>query len=56
MQTDLEELLHAGISVAKKAWVKFTNASDRESIAPDLIVTHQARKKLTPKQFWVLLA
>ena len=47
MQTDSEELLHAGISVAKKAWEKFTNASDRESIDPDLIVTHQVGKAHT---------
>ena len=47
MQTDSEELLHAGISVAKKAWGKFTNASNRESIDPDLIVTHQVGKAHT---------
>ncbi|OUU13346.1 MAG: 3-oxoacyl-ACP synthase III [Verrucomicrobia bacterium TMED40] len=47
MQTDSEELLHAGISVAKKAWEKFTSASGRESIDPDLIVTHQVGKAHT---------
>ena len=47
MQTDSEELLHAGISVAKKAWEKFTSASGRESIDPDLIVTHQVGKART---------
>lgn len=47
MQTDSEELLHAGISVAKKAWEKFTADSDQVSIEPDLIVTHQVGKAHT---------
>ena len=54
MQTDSEELLHAGISVAKKAWEKFTSASGRESIDPDLIVTHQVGKAHTRALFAAL--
>ena len=47
MQTDSEELLHAGISVAKRAWDKFTNTSGWSPQTPEFIVTHQVGKAHT---------
>ena len=47
MQTDSEELLHAGIAVAKNAWKKFTSRSEKWILNPDLIVTHQVGKAHT---------
>lgn len=47
MQTDSEELLHAGISVAEKAWRKFLKVHKWESDAPELIITHQVGKAHT---------
>ena len=44
MQTDSEELLHAGISVAKKAWNKFLEVTHWSAEKPNLIVTHQVGK------------
>jgi 3-oxoacyl-[acyl-carrier-protein] synthase-3 len=41
MQTNSEELLHAGIDVAKKAWNKFLDITGWSSSSPELIVTHQ---------------
>ena len=44
MQTDSEELLHAGISVATHAWEKFLAASNWNPKSPELVVTHQVGK------------
>ena len=44
MQTDSEELLHAGISVASHAWRKFLTATNWSPQSPDLVVTHQVGK------------
>lgn len=44
MQTDSEELLHAGISVAKKAWAKFLAKTSWVPSDPRLLVTHQVGK------------
>ena len=44
MQTDSEELLHAGISVATHAWEKFLVASKWSPQSPELVVTHQVGK------------
>ena len=41
MQTNSEELLHAGIEVAKKAWRKFLDLTGWSSSSLELIVTHQ---------------
>jgi 3-oxoacyl-[acyl-carrier-protein] synthase-3 len=51
MQTDSEELLHAGISVAKRAWSKFTHLSGWSAETPDFIVTHQVGKAHTTSVF-----
>ncbi len=51
MQTDSEELLHAGISVAHRAWDKFTSASQWNSETPSLITTHQVGKVHTRALF-----
>jgi len=51
MQTDSEELLHAGISVAKRAWTKFLSASQWNSESPSLITTHQVGKAHTRALF-----
>lgn len=47
MQTDSEELLHAGISVAKCAWQKFLHIHKWEPKDPELIITHQVGKAHT---------
>jgi 3-oxoacyl-[acyl-carrier-protein] synthase-3 len=44
MQTDSEELLHAGIKVATLAWKKFLQVSKWDSQSPELVVTHQVGK------------
>ena len=44
MQTDSEELLHAGIKVATQAWRKFLQVSKWDSQTPELVVTHQVGK------------
>jgi 3-oxoacyl-[acyl-carrier-protein] synthase-3 len=44
MQTDSEELLHAGIKVATLAWKKFLQVSKWEPQSPELVVTHQVGK------------
>ena len=51
MQTDSEELLHAGISVAQNAWNLFKASSGWTSQTPDLIVTHQVGKAHTQAVF-----
>lgn len=54
MQTDSEELLHAGISVAERAWEKFLSASHWNDHSPELIVTHQVGKAHTQAVFKAL--
>ena len=44
MQTDSEELLHAGIKVATLAWKKFLQVSKWDPQSPELVVTHQVGK------------
>ena len=44
MQTDSEELLHAGIKVANLAWKKFLQVSKWDPKSPELVVTHQVGK------------
>ncbi len=44
MQTDSEELLHAGIRVATHAWNKFLQVTKWNPQSPQLIVTHQVGK------------
>ncbi len=44
MQTDSEELLHAGISVAEKAWAKFLQVHQWKPDDLELIITHQVGK------------
>jgi len=44
MQTDSEELLHAGISVAERAWAKFLHVNDWTPEIPELVITHQVGK------------
>lgn len=51
MQTDSEELLHAGISVAEKAWAKFMKISHWTAETPSLITTHQVGKAHTQAVF-----
>jgi 3-oxoacyl-[acyl-carrier-protein] synthase-3 len=51
MQTDSEELLHAGISVAERAWKKFMQASNWTVETPSLVVTHQVGKAHTKAVF-----
>ena len=48
MQTNSEELLHAGIDVAKKAWNKFLDIGWSSS-SPELIVTHQVGRLISMK-------
>ena len=47
MQTDSEELLHAGISVAKRAWSKFLKVNAWSPKSPELVITHQVGKAHT---------
>ena len=41
MLTDSEELLVAGIAVAKRAWSRFAEASGWDASTPDRVITHQ---------------
>ena len=47
MQTDSEELLHAGISVAERAWEKFLLNHNWSPHDPELVITHQVGKAHT---------
>lgn len=47
MQTDSEELLHAGISVAKRTWSKFLKVNAWNPKTPELVITHQVGKAHT---------
>lgn len=44
MQTDSEELLHAGIAVAERAWEQFVDLTGWTADTPELVVTHQVGK------------
>ncbi|MFP6899735.1 MAG: 3-oxoacyl-ACP synthase III [Opitutales bacterium] len=44
MQTDSEELLHAGIEVAERAWAQFVDLTGWTTDVPELVVTHQVGK------------
>ncbi len=54
MQTDSEELLHAGISVASKAWKKFKSLNNLDILNPSIIITHQVGKVHTKAVFEAL--
>ena len=51
MQTNSEELLHAGISVASRTWDKFKKVTNWNPGTPELIVTHQVGKAHTKAIF-----
>lgn len=54
MQTDSEELLHAGITVAERAWVQFADLTGWSPDTPDLVVTHQVGKAHTQALFEIV--
>ena len=54
MQTDSEELLHAGISVASRAWEKFADVSGWSAETPEFVATHQVGKAHTKAVFEAL--
>ena len=54
MQTNSEDLLHAGISVARKAWLSFEKNTDWSSDSPELLITHQVGKAHTNAVFEAL--
>ena len=54
MQTDSEELLHAGISVASRAWKKFAKISEWHPETPEFVATHQVGKAHTKAVFEAL--
>jgi len=54
MQTDSEELLHAGISVASRAWKKFAKVSGWSPDTPEFVATHQVGKAHTMAVFEAL--
>jgi 3-oxoacyl-[acyl-carrier-protein] synthase-3 len=51
MLTDSEELLVAGIGVAKRAWSQFTEATGWTADTPDRVITHQVGKAHTRELF-----
>jgi 3-oxoacyl-[acyl-carrier-protein] synthase III len=51
MQTDSEELLHAGIEVATRAWDKFSLHTGWTPETPELIITHQVGRAHTKAVF-----
>ncbi len=51
MQTDSEELLHAGIAVAKGAWDNFSSRTGWTPDTPELIATHQVGRAHTKAVF-----
>ncbi len=54
MLTDSEELLVAGIQVAKRAWERFTEITNWTAETPDCIVTHQVGRAHSRKLFEAL--
>ena len=51
MQTDSEDLLHAGIEVATRAWDKFSLHTGWTPETPELIITHQVGRAHTKAVF-----
>ncbi|WP_269526848.1 3-oxoacyl-ACP synthase III [Coraliomargarita parva] len=51
MLTDSEELLVAGIGVARRAWARFTDATGWTAETPDRVITHQVGKAHTRELF-----
>ena len=51
MQTDSEELLHAGITVATRAWNKFSLHTGWTPETPELVITHQVGRAHTKAVF-----
>ena len=51
MLTDSEELLVAGINVAKRNWARFTEVTGWTSDTPDRVITHQVGKAHTRELF-----
>lgn len=51
MQTDSEELLHAGIGVVSRAWKRFEDTTGLTPDSSDLIVTHQVGRAHTTAIF-----
>lgn len=54
MLTDSEELLVAGIGVAKRAWARFVEATGWTAETPDRVITHQVGKAHTRELFGAL--
>lgn len=54
MLTDSEELLVAGINVAKRNWSRFTEVSGWTAESPDRVITHQVGKAHTRELFGAL--
>jgi 3-oxoacyl-[acyl-carrier-protein] synthase-3 len=54
MLTDSEELLVAGIGVARRAWSQFIDATGWDAATPDQIITHQVGKAHSRELFKAL--
>ncbi len=54
MLTDSEELLVAGIALARRTWERFTEASGWTAATPDRVVTHQVGRAHTRELFAAL--
>lgn len=54
MLTDSEELLVAGIRVAKRAWQRFTEKTGWSAETPDCVITHQVGKAHSRELFGAL--
>jgi 3-oxoacyl-[acyl-carrier-protein] synthase-3 len=54
MLTDSEELLVAGINVAKRNWARFTEVTGWTPETPDRVITHQVGKAHTRELFGAL--
>jgi len=54
MLTDSEELLVAGIGVAKRAWAQFTETTGWNSSTPDCVITHQVGRAHSRELFGAL--
>jgi 3-oxoacyl-[acyl-carrier-protein] synthase-3 len=54
MLTDSEELLVAGINVAKRNWERFTEVAGWSAESPDRVITHQVGKAHTRELFGAL--
>lgn len=54
MLTDSEELLVAGIGVARRAWARFMEATGWTAATPDRVITHQVGRAHTRELFGAL--